>query len=544
MDADRAAVTRGAAWRVLRVAIPLGFLGVFFVWPVVAIIGRSLTAGALRDVLGDSGLRHVAWFTLWQAVVATALTLVIGLPAAYVVARYEFPGRRLFRAFVIVPFVLPTVVVATAFLVLFRPGGALSFLGWQRGLAPMLVAEVFFNVGVVIRTVGGFWSNLDPRRTDAARMLGASRWRAFREVTLPLLGPPIAAAASIVFLFTFTAFGVVLLLADPAHATLEVEIYRQAVLLFDLPVAAALALVQMFAIISLLVVLTRMQERRAVAQHLVAARDTARRPRGGERWLVGGVLGVTTLFLGGPLAVLALQSVRIGGDWSLAAYRALGSSASTDTLFVPATEALVNSLVFAALAACIAVVIGGLASVVIASRPGRATRAMDTVMMLPLGTSAVTVGFGFLVALDRGPLDLRAKTILVPIAQAVVAIPFVIRAVVPALRSIDPRLRDAAAVLGASPARVWQEVDLPITLRAFAVGFGFAAAVSLGEFGATLFVARPDSPTIPIAISRFLARPGALNVGQAMAMSTILMVVTGAVVLAIEQVRVRQLGEL
>jgi ABC-type spermidine/putrescine transport system permease subunit II len=149
------------------------------------------------------------------------------------------------------------------------------------------------------------------------------------------------------------------------------------------------------------------------------------------------VLAATTLFLGGPLAVLAVESFRVGGSWSLAAYRSLGSSASTDTLFVSASDALVTSLRFAALAACIAVVVGGLASVVIASRPGRATRTMDTLLMLPLGTSAVTVGFGFLVALDRWPLDLRAKAILVPIAQAVVAIPFVIRAVVPALRSID-----------------------------------------------------------------------------------------------------------
>ena len=161
------------AWRVVRVVIPLGFFGLFFAWPVVAIISRSLTAGAIRDVLDDQGLRHVAWFTLWQALVATALTLVVGLPAAYVVARYEFPGRAAFRAFVTVPFVLPTVVVATAFLVLFRPGGALSFLGWQRGVAPLLVAEVFFNVAVIVRTVGGFWSSLDPRRTDAARVLGA-----------------------------------------------------------------------------------------------------------------------------------------------------------------------------------------------------------------------------------------------------------------------------------------------------------------------------------------------------------------------------------
>ncbi|HTD49433.1 MAG TPA: ABC transporter permease subunit, partial [Acidimicrobiia bacterium] len=225
-------------WRAARVVIPIGFLSVFFAWPVAAIIGRSLTADALRHVLSDHGLRHVAWFTLWQAAVATALTLAVGLPAAYVVARYEFRGKRLFRAFVTVPFVLPTVVVATAFLVLFRRGGALSFLGWQRGVGPLLVAEVFYNVAVIVRTVGGFWTHLDPRRTDAARVLGASRFRAFREVTLPSLGPPIAAATSIVFLFTFTAFGVVLLLSDPAHATLEVEIYRQTVELLDFPTAA------------------------------------------------------------------------------------------------------------------------------------------------------------------------------------------------------------------------------------------------------------------------------------------------------------------
>jgi thiamine transport system permease protein len=535
-------VTR--AWRVTRAVIPLAFVGVFFAWPVAAIIARSWSAGALRDVLADEGFRQVMWFTFWQSVLATGLTLLAGLPAAYVVARYDFRGRRLFRAFVTVPFVLPTVVVATAFLVLFRRDGLLSFLGWQRGVAPLLIAEVFFNIAVVVRTVGGFWSQLDPRRTEAARVLGASRFRAFREVTLPLLGPPIAAAASIVFLFTFTAFGVVLLLADPAHSTIEVEIYRQAVNLFDLPIAAALAVVQMAAVVTILLVMARLQERRAVTQRLVAARETARRPRGRERFTVAAVLAVTGVFLGGPMLVLAVTSLRVGGEWSLASYRALGSSSATDTLFVPAWDAIRNSLVFASVAALIAVTVGGLAAVTIASRPGRATRAMDTLLMLPLGTSAVTIGFGFLVALDRWPVDLRAKTVLVPLAQAVVAIPFVIRAVVPALRSIDPRLREAAAVLGASPRRVWREVDFPITLQAFAVGFGFAMAVSLGEFGATSFVVRPDAPTIPIAISRFLSRPGALNIGQAMAMSTVLMVVTGLVVLAIEYVQARELGEL
>jgi thiamine transport system permease protein len=543
MDRHRGAVT-ARTWRGLRIAIPLGFFAIFFAWPVWAILHRSWAPGAVRDVLADPALRHLIWFTFWQAVVSTILTLAVGLPAALVVARYDFPGRRAFRAFVTVPFVLPTVVVATAFLTLLRPGGLLAFTGWQRGIGPLLVAHVFFNVAVVVRTVGGFWSNLDPRRVEAARMLGASRTQAFRRVTLPLLAPALIAASSIVFLFTFTSFGVALLLADPAHATIEVEIYRRAALLLDLPTAAGLALIQLVAVLAVALVMARAQERRAVAQRLVARADTARRPRGGERVVVAVVIGATTLFLGVPLLVLALRSFHVGGTWTLDAYRALGSSASTSTLFVSPWTALRNSIAFAAVATVIALAIGGLASVVIASRPGRATRSFDALLMVPLGTSAVTVGFGFLVAFDHPPFDFSTRWWLVPVAHAVVAIPFVIRAVVPAMRSIDPRLREAAAILGAPPRTVWREVDLPITARAFVVAAGFCAAVSLGEFGATLFLARPDTPTLPIAISRFLGRPGEINVAQALALSTILMALTALVVFGIERIRIRDLGEL
>jgi thiamine transport system permease protein len=528
--------------RAARIAVPLAFLAVFFGWPVFAILSRSFRAGALADALGDEALRRVAWFTVWQALVSTGLTLLAGLPAAYVVARFDIPGRRLFRAFVTVPFVMPTVVVATAFLVLLRPGGPFAFLHWDRGVAPMIVAHVFFNLAVVIRTVGGFWSNLDPRREDAARMLGASRVRTFLHVTLPLLMPAILAASVIVFLFTFTSFGVALLLGDPAHPTIEVEVYRQAALVFDLPTAAALAIVQLAAVAAVVYLLSRAQERRAVNQRLVAIGDASRRPRWGERLLAAGVLGFTTLFLALPLAVLVWRSFHVGDHWSLAFYRALGSSSSSSTLFVSPWTAIRNSLVFAAAATLLALFVGGLASFAVASRPGRGARVVDSLLMLPLGTSAVTVGFGFLVAFERW--DLSSSAALIPIAHAVIAIPFVIRTVVPALRSIDPRLRDAAAMLGASPSAVWREVDLPIVSRAFLVAAGFCAAVSLGEFGATTFIARPDTPTVPIAISRFLARPGTLGAGQSLAMSVILMVMTAVIVLALERVRVRDLGEI
>jgi thiamine transport system permease protein len=162
--------------------------------------------------------------------------------------------------------------------------------------------------------------------------------------------------------------------------------------------------------------------------------------------------------------------------------------------------------------------------------------------MLPLGTSAVTIGFGFLVALDW-PVDLRTSRILIPLAHALVAVPFVVRTTVPAMRSIEPRLREAAGVLGAPPGRVWREVDLPIVSRAALVGAGFAFAVSLGEFGATAFIARPATPTIPIAIFRFLALPGEVNFGRAMAMSVVLMAVTAAVILTVDRFRAGGIGE-
>jgi len=162
--------------------------------------------------------------------------------------------------------------------------------------------------------------------------------------------------------------------------------------------------------------------------------------------------------------------------------------------------------------------------------------------MLPLGTSAVTIGFGMLIALDW-PIDLRANVLLIPLAHALVAIPFVVRLSVPVMRSVRPQLREAAATLGASPARVWREIDLPIAARALAVSAGFAFAISLGEFGATSFIARPDTPTLPIAIFRLLGRPGTLNFGQAMAMSTILMAVTAFVILLVDRLRIRDVGD-
>jgi thiamine transport system permease protein len=196
---------------------------------------------------------------------------------------------------------------------------------------------------------------------------------------------------------------------------------------------------------------------------------------------------------------------------------------------------------FAIGAMVLAVVVGVMASAVITGRVGRFSRWFDVTLMLPLGTSAVTIGFGFIVALDW-PVDLRASIWLIPIAHALVAIPFVVRSTVPTLRSIPSDTRDAAAVLGASPGRVWRHIDLPVMGRAAMVGAGFAFVISLGEFGATSFVARPNTVTMPVMIFRLLSRPGTSSLAMAMALAVLLAAITAGVIMLIDRSVVGEVG--
>ncbi|MCU0269594.1 MAG: iron ABC transporter permease [Acidimicrobiales bacterium] len=561
--------------RLALAALPAAFLGVLFLHPLVTLVRTAFGAARLGpdagrsvpDVLGDPAVREVMWFTTWQAAVSTIVTLALGLPLAWVFARRTFPGKSVAWAALLVPFVAPTVVVGAAFLQLLGPDGPVAAAaGWvgiggssrtgsgldlRFTVVAVLAAHVFFNVAVVVRTVGGVWSQLDPSLEASARVLGAGPVRAFREVTAPLLAPSLAGAAAIVFLFCFTSFGVVLLVGGPANRTIEVEIYQR-VQNLDVRSAAVLAVAQLVAVSAAVLVAARLG-RRSTALPLVPAGAGARPARtGGERLAVRAVLGSAAVFFGLPLVLLATRSASVGGRWTLDAWRGLDEARRGGTQFVPPLEAVAHSLRVALAATLVAVVVGVSASLAIAGRPLDPSRRgahrrrsspltawLDVALMLPLGASAVTVGLGFLVALDEPPLDLRRSWWLLPLAHALVAVPFVVRVLVPVLRAVDDRLVEAALVLGASPWRAWREVDLPLLGRAVVVAAGFAFAVSLGEFGATLFLARADAPTVTVAIDRFLSQPGALNRAQATALAVVLLACTLVVVLTAERLRDR-----
>ncbi len=527
--------------------VPAAFLGVFFAWPVLTILWRglapdgSLDLGRAWHIATDSRWARVAWFTTWQAVLSTMATLLIGLPIARVFAKYEFRGRRSMRAAFTVPFVLPTVVVGTAFIALLGSGGPLG-VDLRDTVAAIVLAHVFFNLAIVVRTVGDAWARLDPRSEHVARTLGAGPMRTWVEITAPRLAPAVVAASSVVFLFSFTSFGVVLLLGGPARTTLEVETYIQTTAFLRLDVAAVLAMIQLVIVVAVLTtqrIATGRLERGEQQLPDGATRRRITRSRDGALAVL--TLVVAAIILITPLAVLVDESFRTVEGYSLDNYRALDDG--TSVMFVTPLEAIWNSARFGLAAMVLAVIVGGLASGAIAYGRGRAGRLLDLSLMLPLGTSAATLGFGILITLDEPPVDLRTSIWLVPIAHALVGVPFVIRLLVPTIRAVDDQLRAAARVLGASGWRTWTNVDLPLVARSLVAAAGFSFAVSVGEFGATAFIARPEHPTLPTAIVRYLSRPGSANFGQAMAMSTILMAVIVLAVLVIERFRIGDAGD-
>lgn len=518
----------------LAAIVPVAFLAVMVAWPLGAVLVRSFAGVPISDVvdvLSSRSFRSVLWFSTWQATASTLLTLMVGLPIAHVLARFDVPGRRWLRVLVVVPFVLPTVVVAAAFSALFDRVG----VELERTITAILLAHVFFNIAVVVRIVGGFWERLDEREIEAARVLGASPLAAFRRITVPRLAPVVAGASTVVFLFSFTSFGVILLLGGPRRATLETEIRRFAVFRQEFDVAAVLALVQLVAVVALSILAARFQRRHiggSVSAGVVSSRplsvDTTVR-----RSYVTTVLAAAGVVIVAPMVTLVERSLWVGDQYGFTNFTRLTERSTL--LPVSPGRALLTSVFFALGAALVASVVGVLAAWTIGSG-GRLGRWLEVGSLIPLGVSAVTLGFGYIVGFTF--FEFRRSVWLIPLAHAVIGLPFVLAALVPAVRSIDNRQRQVAATLGASPSVVKRRVDWPALRSPLFTGAGFAAAVSIGEFGATSFLARGDASfTAPLAVFRLLSQPGQVLRGQALALSVVIGIVVAAIATLLERRR-------
>ena len=496
-------------------------------------------------------------FTVYQAILSTLLTLLFGLPAAYVFTRFDFAGKRLLRMLTMLPFILPTVAVSAAFNALLGPRGWINLALMQlsgseippvhflNSFSAILVAHVFYNISIVIRVVGGTWSQLDPRLEQSASVLGASPWKVFQTITLPLLRRSILSAALLVFLFDFASFGVILMLGGPGFQTLEVAVYTQALYLLNLPMAAVLSITQLICTLIVLFFYGGVNRDQPVPLFPRFRAEGSHPPRG---WAEKGIVTIVVLYLLLlqiiPLLALVSRSVfrveaergqreDVQSGLTLEYYQELFVNRRGDVFYIQPARAIANSLAFAAITMVIAVVNGSLISYTLVKVPS-ARRWLDPFVMLPFGASAVTLGLGFVVTFQRSALTGNGFPWLIPLAHSLVAMPFVVRTVQPVLASIPPTLEQSAAVLGASPLRVWWEVEMPLISRALLAAGLFSFTISLGEFGATSFIARLENPTMPLAIYRYLSQPGALNYGQAMAMATILIIICAISLLLLE----------
>lgn len=510
--------------------IPAAFLAVFFLWPTLTLVargfhdGQAWTLDGFQQMATSARTVRALWFTLFSATVATALCVALGVVGAYVLYRLSFPGQTLLRGVVTVPFVLPTVVVGIAF-------------SWLPPIVGIIAAMVFFNYCVVVRTVGALWGRLDPRQVEAAQALGASPLRAMWSVTLPGLRPAIISGAALAFLFSASGFGIVMTLGRGRYQTIETEIWFQTTQILNLSAAAALSITQLVVVSVMLWISNHFQRRSEVALKLLPESTAGRRPRGSD---VPAMVLTALVILGlivVPLVGLVARSFRSDGEWSAAGYVRLFDGRLGG--------AIVTTLMTASAAAGIALLLGVIVSLVASRRPrtggGRRWLSLvESAFMLPLGVSAVTVGFGYLITLNRPPLDLRSSIVLIPIAQALVALPLVVRTLLPTLRAISVRQIQAASTLGASPWRTLTTIEFPAVGRGLGLALGFALATSLGEFGATSFLARPDNPTLPVLIYRLFSRPTGDNHVTALAASVVLAVMTAAVMIAAERVRPRE----
>ena len=514
-------------------AIPLVFIAVLFYWPLTKIIGLGLSANWLEIYLEPSTLKAI-WFTVWQAAVSTAIALVLGIPGAYVLYRKSFVGQRFIRALITVPLVLPTIVVAIVF----------SGFSDIPPIPLIVIAHVFVNYSLIVRTLGGVWTNMDNETEEAAALAGAGRLRTTLQISLPQLKPAIVSASALTFLFCSSSYGIILILGGGMVTSIETEIAVAALQFLALDKAAALALLQT----AITVLAFSISE--TIAKHPIGIEqvdESATKPAVDKRdWPAIAVTGLVVIGLVSvPLLTVLFKAFTVDGALSIENFTNLAGRGDRDLLNISVWDATLNTLRNVFISATIAVALGALVSYLMSrtlrSRRSRiSNRAFDVLFLIPIGISSVVLGFGYLITFAGGPLPLRSSWLVVPIVQSLMALPIVVRLIYPALISIGAEHREAASVAGANSSQTWWQIEVGIVRNVIFTAIGFALIVGIGEFGAASLLAYGDQATLPTILYALISRPGGQNFGMAMAVCTILILLTFVLVFSVSSRTLRR----
>jgi thiamine transport system permease protein len=401
-----------------------------------------------------------------------------------------------------VPFILPTIVVAIALQ---------SFTSSLPTILVILIAHLFLNYSIVVRTVGGVWQNHDREIEYAAAIDGASQWQTFWRITLPALRPAIVSAAVLVFLYCVTSFGIILLLGGGRVSSIETEIYFSLTQFLDFKTASTFALAQTVITVSVFA-LSKVFGSSSAGLEQVSETDSNTRIQIRE-WPI---VMLTAVFV---FTVLVLPMLQVLSRFSWQGLLDLSGTGSRQLLNISVWQATGNSIRNIIIAAGLAVLLGALVSWLL-SRERQSW--LELPFLLPMGVSSVVLGFGYLITF-------RAGWLTVPLVQAVLALPLVVRIIHPALVVLASEYREEALMAGASSWQIWRLVEAPLVANALRTAAVYATLVSLGEFGAASFLSFGDQATLPVVLYQLISRPGAQNYSMAMAACALLMVAVFAI---------------
>jgi len=538
--------------------LPLLFLFVFFILPLLKIVllafGMNLDGSStfslsyLIDVISHPLNQYFLYWDIQQALITTFLCLLLGLPGSYIFAHYKFPGKRFLRNLFTVPFILPPIVVLIGFISAFGHGSLINQL-WSNITGTRLIeiynsyegiilAHVFYNIPVIIRLAEIGWKNIDPEVISVAKSLKASKLKIFLKIQLPQLFPILAAASLLVFIYAFNSFAIVLVLGGVSFQTLEVRIYSLALKSFQMNSAAALTLIQL--LINILVILLYLHISNKYEIPTKKSSIELERPLISVSRNINSILkpilvGIYFFFVG-VICLLPILGVLISsfeasnGIFSLSNYEMLFNPNISDYIGLPPQNMIRNTIFFGVgvmiLASILAIFLNyGLNYETTYKGTPKLTLIQSTtgiLVILPLAISSVTLGFS-LFSLYRNTLLYENLGIIIVIAQTLVAFPFANRIIAATRASIDPTIINVARSLGASRLRTFIKIELPLLLPGIIVAGLFSFAISVGEFGATTFLARSDFATIPVGIYKLI---NTRNLGPATSFSTILILIT------------------
>jgi thiamine transport system permease protein len=509
---------------ILILAIPVAFLVFFFYYPLLSIVKFAFfsdkgifTLRYFDTIFKDRYTLFVLKFTFKEAFISALITLLIGFPGAFIISHYKFKGKTLLLSLTTVPFVLPSVLVALGFIILFGRQGYLNtvlvkLFHLQHPLQilytfpAIVLVHAFYNFPIVLRVVGSAWDGLPEKFSFAAQSLGADQFETFWKVTLPLLLPAIISSFTLVFMFCFLSFVIILVIGGAHFATIEVSIYTYYNIFSDFHMGSALALVQAF--FSAIFVYIYMKTGNLIrygsfSRTFLPKTNLFSKQKDLFLSLVYFVFIVALILL--PIAVIFLNAfyVPFTHRFTIQNFLNLFSPKYNYVTGVTQIRVIMNSFLFAFSTMFLATTFALLLSFGL-RYVERGKNVFLTFAMLPIAISPVTIALSFIVSFQRFPWILNSA-IAIAIAHTLIALPFAVKIISPSVDAMPASYIFAAESLGMSRFKAFFSVDLNLLKKTLLASIVFSFAISIGEFGATLMLYRNNFITMPVALYRFLS---------------------------------------